>query len=350
MNQIIKVLIVDDSAYARNIIERILIISPFIEVIGKARNGKNALDMVEKLKPDVVLLDLLMPVMDGITFIKEQMKRHPIRIIIVSIVSEKGKLIIDALNAGAIDFIQKPTALTTRECLELRDDLIQKIKTAAVAELKHLNNIYDQTSQQNKVTEIVTSKGKFDVIIIGISTGGPQALRYLIPQFPANFPVPIVIVLHMPEGYTKMYSDNLNEISDIQVKEAKEGDPLLPGTVTIAAAGFHLTFNKNAQNHVAFHLDRQPEDTLHRPSVDIVFNSAAEMFKERVLGIIMTGMGSDGKEGAAWIKANGGIVLTESKETCVIYGMPRSVDEIGLSDQSVPLYGMAEVIKDLMNE
>jgi len=348
MNQVIKVLIVDDSAYVRNLIERILNFSPFIEVIGKARNGNEALEMVEALSPDVVLLDLLMPEMDGLTFIIKQMKRQPVRIIIVSILSESQKIIIDALNAGAIDFIKKPTALATKIISEIRDDLIQKIKTAAVAELKQLTKIYDQTFVQKKPHEIIASKGNFDVIVIGISTGGPQALRYLIPQFPANFPIPIVIVLHMPEGYTEMYSESLNELSAIQVKEARKGDRLMPGTVTIAPAGYHLTLNKDAHNHVVFHLDRKPYDKLHRPSADILFSSASEMFKERVLGIIMTGMGNDGKEGVAWIKANGGTVLTESKETCVIYGMPRAVDEIGLSDKRVPLYQMAAVIKDLI--
>jgi len=348
MNQVIKVLIVDDSAYVRNLLERILNFSPFIEVIAKARNGKEALEIVEKLSPDIVLLDLLMPEMDGLTFIKEQMKRQPIRIIIVSIVSASQRSIIDSLSAGAIDFIKKPTALATEKISEIRDDLIQKVKTAAVAELKHLTKIYDHTFLPKKTHEIIASKGNFDVIVIGISTGGPQALRYLIPQFPDNFPIPIVIVLHMPEGYTEMYSENLNEISAMHVKEAREGDLLLSGTVTIASAGFHLTFNQDAHNRVVFHLDRKPYDKLHRPSADILFNSAVEMFKERVLGIIMTGMGADGKEGAAWIKANGGTVLTESKETCVIYGMPRAVDEIGLSDMRVPLYQMAEVIKDLI--
>ena len=348
MNSVIKILIVDDSAYVRNIIERILMISPFIEVVGKARDGKEALDMVEELSPDVVLLDLIMPEMDGITFIKAQMKRKIIRIIVVSIVSPEGKLLIEALNIGAIDFIQKPTSLATEQISEIRDELIQKIKSAAVANLNHLNKIYHQTSQHKKISEIIAFKGKSDVIVIGISTGGPQALRYLIPQFPVNFPVPIVIVLHMPEGYTEMYSQNLNEISAIQVKEAKEGDQLLPETVTIASAGFHLTFLKDAQNRILFHLDRQPDDTLHRPSADILFQSAVEVFKERVLGIVMTGMGSDGKEGAAWIKANGGIVLTESKDSCVIYGMPRAVDEAALSDRCVPLDQMARIIKDLI--
>jgi len=350
MNQVIQVLIVDDSAYVRNVIERILISSPFIEVIGKARHGQEALDMLEKLSPDVVLLDLIMPEMDGVTFIKEQMKRKPIKIIVVSIVSTGGQLAIEALSSGAIDFIQKPTALATERITEIREDLIQKIKSSSMAELKNIHKIYNDTRQQKKETIPleIQSKGNFDVIVIGISTGGPQALRFLIPQFPTNFPIPIVIVLHMPEGYTEMYADSLNELSAIQVKEAKEGDQLLPGTVTIASAGFHLTFDKDAYQRVVFHLDRQPFDKLHRPSADILFKSAAEMFKERVLGIIMTGMGSDGKEGVAWIKSNGGFVMTESKETCVIYGMPRVVDEIGLSDKSVPLDQMAGAIKALV--
>lgn len=348
MTQVIKVLIVDDSAYVRSMLERILIASPFIEVIGKARNGKEAMNMLEELTPDVVLLDLVMPEMDGITFIKEQMRRKPLKIIIVSIVSEGGKLAIEALGAGAIDFIQKPTALSTERITEIRDDLIQKIKITALVDLKHLYKIFDDNREQKKIFEVTESKGNFDVIVIGISTGGPQALRYLIPQFPSNFPVPIVVVLHMPEGYTQMYAASLNELSAIQVNEAKQGDPLLPGTVTIASAGFHLTFDKDACQRVVFHLDREPSDKLYRPSADILFQSASELFKDRVLGIIMTGMGSDGKEGAAWVKSNGGVVLTESEETCVIYGMPRVVDETGLSDRSVNLDQMARVIQGLI--
>jgi two-component system, chemotaxis family, protein-glutamate methylesterase/glutaminase len=180
--------------------------------------------------------------------------------------------------------------------------------------------------------------------VLGISTGGPQALTFLIPQLPENLSVPVAIVLHMPVGYTEMFANRLNDISPLKVSEAKEGDVLQAGRVMIAPAGRHLTFVRKADGTVVTHLDARPFDTLHRPSVDVMFQSAAEVFRDRILGVVMTGMGSDGKQGSAWIKAHGGMIFTEAEETCVVYGMPRSVDEAGLSDKSVPLNQMATAI------
>jgi two-component system, chemotaxis family, protein-glutamate methylesterase/glutaminase len=183
------------------------------------------------------------------------------------------------------------------------------------------------------------------VVVIGISTGGPQALRRLIPAFPADFPVPIAVVLHMPVGYTLLYADKLNEISALDVKEAAEGDLLLPGRVLIAQAGRHLTFRPGLNGTAVAQLTLQPMDRLHRPSVDVLFRSVSEIFKDATLGVVMTGMGDDGKEGCAWIKAQGGTILTESEKSCVIYGMPRSVAEAGLSDASYDLDELAQAIR-----
>jgi two-component system chemotaxis response regulator CheB len=180
--------------------------------------------------------------------------------------------------------------------------------------------------------------------VLGISTGGPQALRYLIPQIPPDFPVPIVMVLHMPEGFTEIYAAKLAEISPLRVVEACAGDRLVGGTAFLAPAGKHLVCRRDAAGDPIVHLDSRPLDTLHRPSADVLFQSAAEVFGNRVLGVVMTGMGSDGLRGAAWIKARGGRVLTEAEETCVVYGMPRAIVEAGLSDATVSLTAMAEAI------
>jgi two-component system chemotaxis response regulator CheB len=182
-----------------------------------------------------------------------------------------------------------------------------------------------------------------DVVVIAISTGGPQGLKVVIPAFPADTPVPMAIVLHMPVGYTELYARKLDELSAMHVKEASEGDEMQPGRILLAPAGRHLSFRRVGASVVA-HLDVRPLDTQHRPSADVLFQSAAEVYGARTLGVVMTGMGADGREGAAWIKARGGRILTEAEESCVVYGMPRSVVEAGLSDGSIILDNMARAI------
>jgi len=187
-----------------------------------------------------------------------------------------------------------------------------------------------------------------DLVVLGISTGGPQALKRLIPQLPGDFPVPVVMVMHMPVGYTEMYAAKLNELSNLEVREAAEGDELKTGRVFLAPAGRHLTLKRNVDGKVVTHLDARPFSTLHRPSVDVLFQSAAEVYRNRVLGVVMTGMGSDGKQGAAWIKSQGGLVFTEAESSCVVYGMPGVVVEAGLSDKSIALENMAHAIREVV--
>jgi two-component system chemotaxis response regulator CheB len=181
-------------------------------------------------------------------------------------------------------------------------------------------------------------------VVLGISTGGPQGLKQLVPRLPPDLPVPVLIVLHMPVGYTELYARKLDEISKVRVVEARDDEPVEAGTVYIAPAGRHLTVRRDGSGGVAVHLDVRPLDTFYRPSVDVLFQSAADVYGGRVLGVVMTGMGSDGREGAAWIKAKGGTILTEAEESCVVYGMPRSVVDAGLSDVSVGLEAMAQAI------
>jgi two-component system chemotaxis response regulator CheB len=188
----------------------------------------------------------------------------------------------------------------------------------------------------------------YEIIVMGISTGGPQGLKSVIPQLPHDFPVPVVIVLHMPVGYTELYASKLNEISKLTVSEGRQDDQLLPAHVYIAPAGRHLLIRKSPIGKGYVHLDAQPFDTPHRPSVDVLFESAANAFGENVIGVVMTGMGSDGRDGSAWIKAKGGKIICESEETCIVYGMPRSVVEAGLCDFQVPLYEIANKLTELI--
>jgi two-component system chemotaxis response regulator CheB len=190
----------------------------------------------------------------------------------------------------------------------------------------------------------VAFHNRYDIVVIGVSTGGPQGLRVVIPQLAADFPVPVAIVLHMPVGYTEGYARRLDQISSLPVVEAKDGDEVRAGIVFVAPAGRHLAFARDASGAVRCRLDISPLDTLHRPSADVLFQSAAEVYGERVLGVVMTGIGDDGRQGAAWIKARGGSVLTEAEESCVVYGMPRAVVEAGLSDESVPLERLTAAI------
>jgi two-component system chemotaxis response regulator CheB len=190
--------------------------------------------------------------------------------------------------------------------------------------------------------------GLFDMIVIGISTGGPQALKLLIPLLPADFSIPIAIVMHMPVGYTEPYARALDDLAALQVVEAGEGAQVRTGVVLLAPAGRHLILRRQPSGAVVAHLDAHPFDTLHRPSVDVLFQSAAEAYQQRVLAIVMTGMGIDGQQGAAWIKARGGSVWTEAEETCIVYGMPRAVVESGLSDRSVPLTRMAQALQEVI--
>ena len=339
MSEIVRILIVDDSAYVRKVIRQMLSRSPFLEVVGAARDGREALEMSEELKPDVITCDLIMPELDGVGFIKAQMARRPVPIVVVSVASESGELVLAALDAGAVDFVQKPTALATDRVLEISDELIEKVKGAAAARPAPGRDV--PVAVKPRPATVARS---VDIVVIGISTGGPQALKMLIPKLPAELAVPVAIVLHMPVGYTDLYARKLNEQSALTVLEARGGEVVTVGNVYLAPAGRHMTLRRTAAGQVVTHLDVRPLDTPYRPSVDTLFQSAADAYGSRVLGIVMTGMGSDGREGAAWIKAKGGTVITESESSCVVYGMPRSIVEAGLSDGDVPLDGMADAL------
>ena len=341
--RIIRVLVVDDSAFVRKVVREILASSPLIEVVGVARDGQEGLEMTEQLQPDVVTCDLFMPGLDGVGFVRAQMARKPLPILVLTAAPQDADKVVEALTAGAIDLVLKPTALATDDLRAIRAQLVEKVKAAVGAPV---DTLIHPPSPPVPTAPLGLERAakKADIVVLGISTGGPQALRQMLPLIPADFPVPIAMVLHMPVGYTALYAEKLNEICQIEVREAKEGEELRPGLALLAQAGRHLQFRRLPGGRVVAHLTMQPLEHAHRPSADVLFRSAAEVYGDRVLAIVMTGMGDDGKEGAAWVKAQGGTVLTESEKSCIIYGMPRSVVEAGLSDAAIPLTEMAQAI------
>ncbi len=338
ITQKVRVLVVDDSAYIRKVVSEMLNNSPQIEVVGTARNGADALDKTAELKPDVVTLDIIMPEMDGVEYIKTQMARRAVPVVVVSIASMEGNRAMEAMEAGALDFVQKPTALAVEAVYEIADDLVTKVVTAAGVPLDKLPVARSETPPSKSTVKVDLDIGPIDAIVLGISTGGPQALRQIIPSLPGDFPLPIAIMLHMPKGYTGPFAKRLNEISALNVIEARDGDEMAPGRVLLAPAGQHLSLMPGTNpGQVIAALSQSPTEHPHRPAADVLFQSAADIYGQKLLGVVMTGLGNDAKTGAAWIKAKGGYIITEAEESCVVYGMPRSIVEAGLSDHSLHL-------------
>ncbi len=337
---LIRVLVVDDSAFVRKVVREMLSHNPYLDVVGVARDGEEALELVAELKPDVVTCDLAMPGIDGVEFVRRQMALRPLPILVLTASPQDGEQAMQALSAGAIDLVQKPTSLASDELLGIREILVEKVKAAARVPLDVLRRETLPAAQ----AVLALRPAKFAAVVIGISTGGPQALRQLLPQFPADFPVPIAMVLHMPVGFTALFAEKLNELCALEVREARDGDVFRPGVALLAQAGRHLQFRRLANGTVVTRLTMQPLEKIHRPSADVLFRSAAKIFGGRLLAVVMTGMGEDGREGAAWVKAQGGTVLTETEASCIIYGMPRSVVEAGLSDAAYSLSNMAQAI------
>src|SRR5687767_4766411 len=247
MDRVLRVVVIDDSAYVRKVVREILSRSPFVEVVGTSRDGREALELVERLEPDVVTCDLIMPELVGVGFVREQMQRRPLPIIIMSIANETAEAALTALDAGAVDFVQKPTALASEKIFEVSSELIEKVKTAGNIALNRISTTQPaQNVTQSEPFEKVSGTHSVDLVVLGISTGGPQALKRLIPQLPKDFPVPVVMVMHMPVGYTEMYAAKLNELSAHEVKEAADGDEIRAGRVFLAPAGRHLKMARNA--------------------------------------------------------------------------------------------------------
>lgn len=337
MNRPVRVLVVDDSAFARKVLREILSRADNIEVIDIARDGLEALEKIAELRPDVVTLDLVMPGLDGIGVLRALPTVDPPRIVVVSMSDADSDLGVEALQSGAFDLVHKPTALATDRLYELAEELVTKVVAAASARPPAMG------SAPPGIIPSATRNGKRDIVVVGTSTGGPQALTRVVSALPADFPVPIAIVLHIPIGYTESLARRLDRASQLEVCEASPGLALRAGRVVLARAGIHLKIERR-NGELVCRLDVEPLASLHTPSVDSLFESAAEQCGERTLGVVLTGMGSDGLKGATLVRARGGVMLTQSESSCVIYGMPRSIVEARLSNAQAELDDMPRLI------
>ncbi|MEO7033398.1 MAG: chemotaxis-specific protein-glutamate methyltransferase CheB [Polyangiaceae bacterium] len=333
----IRVLVVDDSAFARKVLRESLQTSAQIEVVGTARDGIDALEKIVQLHPDVITLDLVMPNLDGLGVLAALSAQQRARVVVVSMADGESDLGVAALAYGVFDLVHKPTALAVASLQDIAEELVSKVLLAAAQPVRS----EPQASSPSSVPVPGTASER--VVVIGTSTGGPQALTRLLKQFPADFPAPIALVLHIPAGYTGPLAQRLNDECAIEVAEATHGMQMRPGLAIVAQAGMHLRCAAEGAGFVV-HLDAEPRGSVHRPSVDVLFESAAMTFGRRVLGVVLTGMGDDGTRGARAIVAAGGEVLVEAESSCVVYGMPRVVKEAGLAVAEAPLERMAEAI------
>jgi two-component system chemotaxis response regulator CheB len=339
----VRVLVVDDSALMRKLIPQILATDSSIQVVGTAMDGNFGLKKIEELKPQVVTLDLEMPAMGGLDMLKEIMLRHRLPVIVVSSHSTQGAAVtLQALSMGAFDFVAKPSDVSAN-MPDIARELIGKIKAAAQSRRVGMTSASTFAMPAPK-PKAEPAKIATRVVAIGISTGGPAALQYLLPQLPKTFPGTILIVQHMPEGFTEMFSHRLEEMCAITVKEAQSGDLLVAGRALICPGNRHLKVKRLALGDVAV-LSDEPRMNGHRPSVDILFKSVAEEFGDKGIGVIMTGMGEDGAQGLGLIKLAGGMTIAQSEESCVVFGMPKSAIERGHAARVVSLEALSNTLQ-----
>jgi two-component system, chemotaxis family, protein-glutamate methylesterase/glutaminase len=347
MNPRIRVLVVDDSALMRKLIPRLLENDPSIEVVGTAMDGAIALRKIEELRPDVLTLDLEMPLMDGIATLHAIMRARRVPVIVFSAHSRRGaNLTFKALGLGAFDFVTKP-AEGTREALgEAARELAVKIKAAAGAQLPNLPPAELPDTPCVKPPEDDARPAPARVIAVGVSTGGPGALQRVIPQLPADFPGCILVVQHMPEGFTDMFARRLDECSAIRVQEARSGDFLMAGHAFVCPGNRHITVKRMVVGDLVVLRDTERVNG-HRPSADVLLTSVAQEFGASGAGVIMTGMGEDGVEGLGRIREAGGITLAQSRESCVVDSMPRTAIERRYAQRVVPLESMGKVWEEI---
>ncbi|MBN1211749.1 MAG: chemotaxis response regulator protein-glutamate methylesterase [candidate division Zixibacteria bacterium] len=363
-NKEIRILVVDDSAFMRKAITIMLESDPQIKVIGTARDGAEGLEKVQLLKPDLVTMDIEMPRMDGLTALREIMQKHPVPVMMVSSITTEGaRATLDALELGAVDFIPKQMSYVSLDIVKIKDELLNKIKD--IVRRKHLlMSRFRQRQFDSLKTGPVSTKEKpaesppveisslpvvkkrqhiVNIIAIGSSTGGPPALQSIIPKLPRNLPVGIVIAQHMPPMFTKSLADRLDSLSEVTVREAENGQVLEPGLVLIAPGGKHLLVKRRGTRPQVV-VTTYPEDTLYHPCVDVMMNSVADAYGRSTMGVILTGMGSNGLEGLALLKKRGGVIIAQNEATCVVYGMPRAIIEAKLADHIAPIDRIAHEI------
>jgi two-component system chemotaxis response regulator CheB len=344
MSNKVKVLVVDDSAFSRQTIKKILESDTDIEVIEIASNGIEAMKKVLKLKPDLITLDFDMPEMDGFGFLRWLMQQIPIPVIMVSSYSD-SKTVFKALELGAVDFIAKPSRRATVELRNIEKDLLAKVRGTRGLNMSVLNKNLELLRQRKESTELQPAKGGMDVVAVGASTGGPSALQIILAEMPPDFPSGIVVAQHMPRGFTKTLAERLDEICKVNVREAENGAEVEKGKALICPGGSHMTLKRRG-GKVCVSLKRSTFKDKYTPSIDTMMVSAAEQCGENAMGVILTGMGNDGKEGMLEIKSRGGYTIAESEETSVVFGMPAEAIKAKAAVKVLPLQGIArEIIK-----
>jgi two-component system chemotaxis response regulator CheB len=326
----------------RKIVVSILGQAPGLQVVGTARDGVDALEKIQELKPDVVTLDIEMPRMDGITALREIMKRFPLPVVMLSSLTQAGaETTFKCLELGAVDFVAKPSGAISLDIAVVADEIIAKVRAAARSKPAHRQPVTNVVPIQAASAPTV-GRRKITTIMIGSSTGGPRALQALIPALPKDLGVPVVVVQHMPPSFTASLADRLNQSSNLEVREARAGDVLRPGEVLIAPGGYHLEFNGMGQCTLT---ENDPVNSV-RPSVDVTLHSLLHSRGPRMLGVLLTGMGSDGAVAMKALRDAGGMTIVEAESTCVVYGMPRAAVELGAVDRILPLHAIPQAIVD----
>ncbi len=347
----IKVLIVDDSAFMRKLIGDIIDSSNELEVVGKAKNGEEALILLDKLGPDVITMDVEMPVMNGQEALKIIMANNPIPVVMLSALTKKGaEATLAALYAGAVDFITKPKSIFKVKDEKMQKDIIEKLIIASKVDVKRksylaadrINNKFKERERER-----LRSNKLFKIIAIGTSTGGPRALQQVIPKIPGNINAAILVVQHMPSGFTKSLAERLNNISEVSVKESEGNEELCPGCVYIAPGDKHLKIKKVGEKFFTY-LDDGEFVSGHKPSVDALFNSINSIHIKNVIGVIMTGMGKDGAREMKILKDGNNYTIAQNEESCVVFGMPKSAININAVMEVVELSKIANSIVKAM--
>ncbi|MBM7647111.1 two-component system chemotaxis response regulator CheB [Bacillus ectoiniformans] len=354
-----KVLIADDSAFMRKLIADFLSTHPDLFVVGTARNGKDAIKKLEQLNPDVMTMDVEMPEMNGLEALRYIMQHQPTPVVMLSSLTKEGAdAAMTAMDYGAVDFIAKPSGTISLDLHKVKDELIEKVLSASKVNVTRLGSspsslekvppIKESIEEQSVLTRTTMvkhwSQSNKKIIAIGTSTGGPRALQQVLTKIPAAINAPILVVQHMPPGFTKSLAQRLDSLSDIHVKEAEDGEILQKGTAYIAPGDYHLKVKKIGAS-IAVHLDQSSPVNGHRPAVDVMFHSLSEMNDVDKVAVIMTGMGSDGANGLIQLKETGNVrAIAESKESCIVFGMPKAAIATHLIDEVSPLEQIAEVI------
>ena len=339
----IRVLIVDDSAFVRQALTRMLGSAPDIEIVGTAVDGKDGWAKAVDLRPDVVTLDIKMPRMDGLEALRRIMADCPTAVLLLSSQTREGaEVTLRGLELGAMDFVDKSSVQGHMNLLSLTEELKAKVRALASVPRSRLHPAI--LVREPPPTGLPAAHAaRAEIVLIGTSTGGPPALQAVIPRLPQSLPCAVLVVQHMPVGFTRSLAERLDARSVLSVREAEDGELVTAGSVLIAPAGRHLKLRRRGRE-VRVWLDDEPRAALHRPSVDVSMISMAKAYGDRAMGVVMTGMGSDGVEGLRAIRLAGGLTLAESEETCVIYGMPKAAVEAGVVDRAVPLTRIADEI------